>query len=160
MITFVIGQTLAFDKELERTRLDGHGILDINLYIEQNVYYLHARMDLKPAVIGLVTLKLYVNKLEIDITNPMSKVLAKNLADLKKKDKEMQELKDEMEKMKKLASNNAFAFEFNAERYKQMCFIDSAVYWHLRRDGQTKKSSGCIVVCFAWRHWRSFVDTP
>jgi hypothetical protein len=79
MITFVIGQTLAFDKELERTRLDGHGNLDINLYIEQNVYYLHARMDLKPAVIGLVTLKLYVSKLESDTTGPMSKILAKNL---------------------------------------------------------------------------------
>ena len=79
MTTLVIGQTLAFDKELERTRLDGLGRNDINLYIEQNVYFLHARMDLKPAVIGLVTLKLYVNKLETDMTNPMSKVLAKNL---------------------------------------------------------------------------------
>ena len=36
-------------------------------------------MDLYPAVIGLVTLKLYVNKLEIDVTKSMSKVLAKNL---------------------------------------------------------------------------------
>ena len=54
--------------------------------------------------------------------------LTKVKADLKKKDKEMQELKDEMEKMKRYAANNAFAFEFNVERYKQMCFIDSAVY--------------------------------
>ena len=79
MIIFGIGQTVAFDKELERTRLDGHDNHDINLYIEQNVYFLHARMNLKPAVIGLVTLKLYVNKLEMDMTNPMSNVLAKNL---------------------------------------------------------------------------------
>ena len=79
MVTFVVGQTLAFDKELERTRLDGLDNHDINLYVEQNVYFLHAKMNLKPAVIGLVTLKLYVNKLEIDVANPMSKVLAKNL---------------------------------------------------------------------------------
>ena len=79
MIIFGIGQTTAFDKELERTRLDGLDNHDINLYIEQNVYFLHAKMNLKPAVIGLVTLKLYVNKLETDVANPMSKVLARNL---------------------------------------------------------------------------------
>ena len=54
--------------------------------------------------------------------------LAKVKADLAKKSKEMQELKDEMEKMKSLAVKNAFAFDFNVESYKQMCFIDSAVY--------------------------------
>jgi hypothetical protein len=54
--------------------------------------------------------------------------LARVKADLKKKDDEMQELREEMEKMKRLASKNAFALEFNVEKYKQMCFIDSAVY--------------------------------
>ena len=54
--------------------------------------------------------------------------LAKVKADLEKKSREMQELKDEMDKMKSLAAKNAFAFDFNVEQYKQMCFIDSAVY--------------------------------
>ena len=79
LIIFGFGQTLAFDKELERTRIDGLDNHDINLYVEQNVYFLHARMNLKPAVIGLVTLKQFVNKLETNEINPMSKVLAKNL---------------------------------------------------------------------------------
>ncbi len=54
--------------------------------------------------------------------------LRKVKADLEKKDKEMQELKDEMEKMKNLVAKTAYAFDFNVERYKNMCFIDSAVY--------------------------------
>ncbi len=70
---------MAFDKELERTRLDGLDNHDINLYVEQKVTFLHARMDLKPAVLGLVTLKLFVHKLETSVANPMNKVLAKNL---------------------------------------------------------------------------------
>jgi hypothetical protein len=79
LIACAFGQTLAFDKELERSRLDGHDKLDINLFIEQNVHFIHARMDLKPAVIGLVTLRMYVNKFGADTSGSMNKVLAKNL---------------------------------------------------------------------------------
>ncbi len=49
-------------------------------------------------------------------------------ANMQKKDKEKQELKDEMEKMKSLVAKTVYAFNFNVERHKNMCFINSAVY--------------------------------
>jgi hypothetical protein len=57
-----------------------------------------------------------------------SEEFMKMKADLERKTREMDELRLEMDKMKSLAAKNAYALNFNIDQYKQMCFIDSAVY--------------------------------
>jgi hypothetical protein len=69
----------AFDKVLERLKLDGHDTHDIDIYIEQKLSYIHAKVDLSPTIEGLTTLEKCVYKLEKGSPNKLSVTLAKNL---------------------------------------------------------------------------------
>lgn len=69
----------AFDKALERIRLDGHDSHDIDFFIEQKLSYIHAKIDLRPTLEGMTTLEKCIYRLEKGNPNKISAVLAKNL---------------------------------------------------------------------------------
>lgn len=55
---------VAFIKALERSKLDGHDTHDIELYIEQKINFIHAKIDLKPTIAALLTLNKCVIQME------------------------------------------------------------------------------------------------
>ncbi len=60
----------AFTRALEKTRLDGHDTHDIEIYIEQKIQFIHAKIDLKPTIIGLLSLEKFALRLEKDRLTP------------------------------------------------------------------------------------------
>ena len=48
LLLLQLGYVLAFDKVLEKNRLDGQETHDIDIYVEKKISYFHAKIDLKP----------------------------------------------------------------------------------------------------------------
>jgi hypothetical protein len=69
----------AFRKALERSKLDGHDSHDIELYIEQRLHFIHAKIDLRPTISGLITLNKFSTKLEGRMPDSLGATLSRNL---------------------------------------------------------------------------------
>jgi len=70
---------LAFDKALHKTKLAKQDTHDIDLYIEQKIGYVHAKIDLRPTIDSLLTLEKATYRLEKSRTNDLSRALAKHM---------------------------------------------------------------------------------
>jgi len=81
LLSLQLGCVLAFDKVLEKNRLDGQDIHDIDIFVEKKISYLHAKIDLKPAVVGLISLDKFTTKLEKGSgqADSLNAVMSKNL---------------------------------------------------------------------------------
>jgi len=69
----------AFETALEKTKLDGHDTQDIDIFIEQKLSYVHAKVDLKPTISGLLTLEKCIYRLDKGTVDNLSLVLARGL---------------------------------------------------------------------------------
>jgi len=69
----------AFTRALEKNRLDGHDTHDIEIYIEQKIHYIHAKIDLKPTISGLLSLEKFVYRLEKGSSDTLSFSLSKHI---------------------------------------------------------------------------------
>ena len=79
LVPILFNTCCAFEKVLERIKLDGHDTHDIDIFIEQKLSYIHAKVDLEPTITGIVTLEKCIYRLEKGDSNQMSVILAKNL---------------------------------------------------------------------------------
>jgi len=81
LLLLQLGCVLAFDKVLEKNRLDGQDTHDIDIYVEKKISYLHAKIDLKPTIVGLISLDRFTTKLEKGAgqADSLNAVLSKNL---------------------------------------------------------------------------------
>lgn len=62
-LAVMIAQSMAFEKILAKAKIDGIDTHDLDIYIEKKVRYLHVKIDIKPAVTGLMTLNKCVEQL-------------------------------------------------------------------------------------------------
>ena len=69
----------AFETALEKTRLDGHDIHDIDIYIEQKINYIHSKINLKPTIDGLNILNKCIYRLEKGSSDSLATALSKTL---------------------------------------------------------------------------------
>ena len=69
----------AFETALEKTRLDGHDIHDIDIYIEQKINYIHSKINLKPTIDGLNILNKCIYRLEKGSGDSLATALSKTL---------------------------------------------------------------------------------
>ncbi len=69
----------AFMKALERSKLDGHDSHDIELFVEQKLHFIHAKIDLRPTQTGLITLKRYSLKLDSRMADSLGATLSRSL---------------------------------------------------------------------------------
>ncbi len=69
----------AFRKALKRSKLDGHDSHDIELYIEQRLHFIHAKIDLRPTISGLITLNKFSTKLEGRMPDSLGATLSRSL---------------------------------------------------------------------------------
>jgi len=69
----------AFETALEKTKLDAHDKHDIDIFIEQKLGYIHAKIDLAPTIKGMETLEKCIYRLDKGSTDPMGTVLAAGL---------------------------------------------------------------------------------
>ena len=81
----------AFVKALERSKLDGHDSHDIEFFVEQRVHFIHAKIDLRPTITGLITLNKCAVQLDRVSTDSLGTSLANNL--LKRMDRIVKKLK-------------------------------------------------------------------
>ena len=79
LLIVLVDTCLAFGEALHRTKLAGHDTHDVDVFIEQKLGYIHAKIDLRPTKDGLLTLEKAIFRLEKSKTNNLSRVLAKNL---------------------------------------------------------------------------------
>jgi hypothetical protein len=66
----------AFETALEKTKLDSHDTHDIDIYIEQKLGYIHAKIDLAPTIKGMAMLEECVYKLEKGSSDTLGTVLS------------------------------------------------------------------------------------
>ena len=79
-LLFWLDLSLAFDTVLDKIRLDGHDSHDIDIYVEKKLSYLHVKIDLKPAITGLLTLNKFASQLEKNAgSDSLDSVLSKNI---------------------------------------------------------------------------------
>lgn len=76
VVVAVVQYGQAFDRALERVRLEGHDNHDIDIYIERRISFLHSRIDLKTTKDGLLLLEKCVLRLEQGSNSPLSRALA------------------------------------------------------------------------------------
>lgn len=100
---------VSFTKALERSKLDGHDSHDIELYIEQRLNFIHAKIDLRPTITGLISLNKFATKLDGKQADSLGSSLSKNL--LKRLDRIVNKLRRVNEKIP-LPSRSKRAIEF------------------------------------------------
>jgi hypothetical protein len=71
--------TVAFERILNKAKIDGVDAHDLDIFIEKKVRYLHAKIDLKPAILGLMTLNKCVNQLSNGAADTLESTLSKLL---------------------------------------------------------------------------------
>jgi hypothetical protein len=79
LIAVIVETCYAFGDALHKTRLDGHDIHDLDLYIERKLAYVHAKIDLRPTTDGLTTLEKCIYRLEKSKGNDIARILAKKI---------------------------------------------------------------------------------
>jgi len=70
---------LAFDKALERIKLEGHDNHDIDLYIERRISFLHSRIDLQATKDGLLLLEKCIMRFDKESNSPLGKALSSHV---------------------------------------------------------------------------------
>lgn len=73
------GTCSAFTSALEKTKLDGLDTHDVEIYIEQRIHHIHAKIDLKQTITGLLTLEKCILKMEKGSADTLSFTLHKFL---------------------------------------------------------------------------------
>ena len=68
-----------FEKILDKSKIDGVDTHDLDIFIEKRVRYLHAKVDLKPAILGLLTLDKCVKQLAKGPSDTLESTLIKSL---------------------------------------------------------------------------------
>jgi len=76
VVVILFHSSHAFDKALERVKLEGHDNHDIDIFIEKRINHLHSRIDLKPTKDGLLMLEKCVLRFEQNANTALSRVLA------------------------------------------------------------------------------------
>jgi hypothetical protein len=71
--------TTAFEKVLNKAKIDGVDSHDLDIFIEKKIKYLHAKVDLKPAILGLMTLNKCAIQLSRGATDTLESTLSKAL---------------------------------------------------------------------------------
>jgi len=69
----------AFEKALERVKLEGHDNHDIDIYIERRISYLHSKIDLRPTHDGLLMLEKCALRFEQGSNTALSRALASHV---------------------------------------------------------------------------------
>jgi hypothetical protein len=69
----------AFSRALDKIKLDGHDTHDIELFIEQKIQFIHAKIDLKPTIMGLLSLEKCVLRLDRGSSDSLGLSLTKHL---------------------------------------------------------------------------------
>lgn len=69
----------AFEKVLAKAKIDGIDTHDLDVYVEKKVRYLHVKIDLKPAISGLITLNKCVELLSKNSQESLEYALYKSL---------------------------------------------------------------------------------
>ena len=75
-IGFLCETCFAFETALEKTKLDTHDTHDIDIYIEQKLGYVHAKIDLTPTINGLMTLEKCIYRLDKGTSDTLGSVLS------------------------------------------------------------------------------------
>ena len=70
---------IAFSKALERSKLDGHDTHDIEIYVEQKLHFIHAKIDLLPTITGLITMDKHILQLDKRMWGTLGSTLNVNL---------------------------------------------------------------------------------
>ena len=70
---------LAFENVLEKAKIDGIDNHDVDIFVEKKIRFLHAKIDLKPAINGLITLEKCVSQLAKSSADSLDLTLSKNL---------------------------------------------------------------------------------
>ena len=73
------GTCFAFETALEKTKLDTHDTHDIDIYIEQTIGYVHAKIDLTPTINGLTTLEKCTYRLDKGSSDTLGSTLANGI---------------------------------------------------------------------------------
>ena len=79
LLIVLVDSCLAFGEALHRTKLAGHDTHDVDVFIEQKLGYIHAKIDLRPTTDGLLTLEKAIFRLDKSKSNNLARALAKNL---------------------------------------------------------------------------------
>jgi len=79
LIIAFVHSTHAFEKALERVKLEGHDNHDIDIYIERRITYLHSKIDLKPTHDGLLMLEKCALRFEQGSNTVLSRALASHV---------------------------------------------------------------------------------
>ncbi len=66
----------AFETALEKTKLDAHDTHDIDIYIEQKLGYIHAKIDLTPTIKGVAMLEKFIYRLDKGSSDTLGGTLA------------------------------------------------------------------------------------
>jgi len=69
----------SFKKVVEKAKIDGVDTHDLDVFIEKKVRYLHSKIDMKPAVVGLLSLEKCASQLAKGAADSLELTLSKNL---------------------------------------------------------------------------------
>ncbi len=75
---FVLPAT-PFERALDKAKIDGVDTHDLDIFIERKVKYLHSKIDIKPAIVGLLALEKCVNQLEKGNSDSLEMSMSRNL---------------------------------------------------------------------------------
>jgi len=68
----LIGNSNGFETVLEKAKLDGHDLHDIEIYIEKKISYVHSKIDLLPTINGLKTMEKCIARFENGASDSLS----------------------------------------------------------------------------------------
>jgi len=69
----------SFDKVLDKAKIDGIDSHDLEIFVEKKVRHLHVKIDLKPAISGLISLDKYAKQLSKNEPESLEAALQKSL---------------------------------------------------------------------------------
>jgi hypothetical protein len=79
LLFLAIYSSYAFEKELEKSKLLGHDKHDVNIFIEKRIHFIHAKIDLKPSLLGILSLKRHISQLKNGSPGTLEFSLGRNL---------------------------------------------------------------------------------
>ena len=79
LVVVVLQPSFAFEKALERVKLEGHDNHDIDIFVERRISYLHSMIDLRPTQDGLLLLEKCTLRFEQEANTPLSRTLANQI---------------------------------------------------------------------------------
>jgi len=79
LLTSLVSQISSFDKVLEKAKIDGIDSHDLEIFVEKKVRHLHVKIDLKPAITGLISLDKFATQLSKNSPESLESALQKSL---------------------------------------------------------------------------------